>query len=199
MSIEASCISLVSSFRRLDNGSQLCHLLYRERVSAGCDSRMTFWPLCGTRQVIILTAEYVTSFLYTEYAPEISIADVLNCAGTYIGLLTPSNLTHEKLTSFQSGAVSDFRTATMVQARDHCDVSSWPISYWLLKPGKFQQGKVELNCQKMIIVKRFYQFIICMLSFAFSMLPIAFIKSLWSRLSFASHIGSPDPSEQQKS
>ncbi len=74
--------------------------------------------------MILLTAECVTSFLYTEYALEISIADVLNCVGTYIGLLTPSNLTHEKLTSFQSSAVSDFRTAAMVQARDHCDVSS---------------------------------------------------------------------------
>jgi hypothetical protein len=85
---------------------------------------MTFRPLCSTRHVILLTAEYVTSFLYTEYAPEISIANVLNCAGTYIGLLAPSNLTHEKLTSFQSGAVSNFQIAAMVQARDHCDVSS---------------------------------------------------------------------------
>ncbi len=143
-----SCILLVSSFRRLDNGSQLCHLLYRERVSAGCDSRMTFWPLCGTRKIILLTAEYVTSILYTEYAPEISIADVLNCVGTYIGLLAPSNLTHEKLTSFQSGAVSDFRTAATVQARDHCDVRSWPKSYLVTQAWKVSAGKCRTQLSK---------------------------------------------------
>ncbi len=52
------------------------------------------------------------------------LLQMLNCAGTYIGRLAPNNLTHEKLMSFQSGAVSDFRTTAMVQARDHCDVSS---------------------------------------------------------------------------
>jgi hypothetical protein len=86
--------------------------------------------------------------LYTEYGPEISIADVLNCAGTYIGLLARSNLTHEKLTSFQSGAVSDFRTAATVQARDHCDVRSWPKSYLVTQAWKVSAGKCRTQSWK---------------------------------------------------
>ncbi len=137
--------------------------------------------------------------LYTEYGPETSIADVLNCAGTYIGLLALSNLTHEKLTSFQSGAVSDFRTAATVQARDHCDVRSWPKPYLVTQAWKVSAGKCRTQSWKDDHCKEVLPISICMLSLAFSMLPVAFIKSSWSRLSFAGHIGSPDPSEQQKS
>lgn len=55
-----------TSFRRLDNGCQVCHLLHRERVSAECDSRMTFWPLCSTRECLIFE-------LQLRYKPVITV------------------------------------------------------------------------------------------------------------------------------